>query len=154
MGAIALAVRSDRELDIVTLRGVESNVDGPLATLASLPAGFGDCYLLSASVDCASIATLMTDPEQNGPMTYLGISNQVQDILDSSRWTRKDAALQVTYELEVPRLWKDGEVFGVEAAEVDTNAVPTVDVIVLVRVLRRRNVGSRPGTRPWTIFTS
>lgn len=147
MGAITLAIRSEREQDIVTLRGVESNVDGPLATLATLPAGFGDCYLLSASVDCASIATLMTDPEQNGPMTYFGISNAVQDILDSSRWTRKDAALQVTYELEEPRLWREGEVFGVEAAEVDTNAVPTVDVIVLVRVRRRRNIGGTPGRR-------
>ena len=150
MGAITLAIRSEREQDIVTLRGVESNVDGPLATLASLPAGFGDCYLLSASVDCASIATLMASPEQNGPMTYLGISNAVQDVLDASRWTRKDAALQVSFELEEPRLWREGEVFGVEAAEVDTNVAPTVDVIVLCRVRRRRNIGSavRRGRAP------
>ena len=128
----------------MTLRGTETNVDGPIATLASLPQGFGDCYLQAATVYCSNIATLMASPEIHGPMTYLGQSSAVQRVLDSARWNRTAVDnLSSAWEPNMAPLWRDGEVFGVEAAEVDTNAVPTVDVTVFVTVTRRRNMPVR-----------
>ena len=141
MGAVALTIRSERELGAAVLFGNELNVDGAFSGACALPAGFGDCYVVRAAVFVSEIATMMTNPEIFGPEWVQVSTGVVQDLIGSARWVRSGAAiLTATYQPLIAPLWREGEVIHAEGAETDTNAVPTADYQYYFLVQRRRNM--------------
>lgn len=157
MADVQLSVRSEREADVAVLFGESTNVDGNQANTLVLPAGFGDCWILRAAVYVKAIATMMSNPTLQGPGLWLVSSGVFSEFLAGPYWGQTfPNVLATTWEPEQARLWRDGEKLQVEYTEVDTDASPTADVWHLITVLRRRNVGSRPGRagRGRTILTS
>lgn len=148
MTDIATSVRSERELDEATLVGTSANLDGQQTLDLLLPAGFGDCYVLRATCQISSIATLATIAEMGVSFVQYTSSGSTAALPGTAEWVQhQDAGVTASWEFFRPVLWREGEKFGFQFAEIDTNATPTADAFLMVHVLRRRNIGSPPGRR-------
>ena len=140
-----LAIRSEREGGQAVLAATVANIDGAQADQLVTPAGFGDSYIIRAGIYVTNIATLMTNPQQNGPSGWLlEVGGNFADFLFSELWVTGYAGLTLSavWQPLIAPLWCDSEKVQVEYAEVDTNAAPTADVTYLLLVQRRRNMPS------------
>lgn len=140
MASVSAILRSDRAANQSVLSADDTNVDGALNTIISLPVGFGDVLVLNAQVQAVNIATLFTIADQGVHWQLLdSAAGLARDFLGSSPWLKK-GALALTSYIDPDQLvvWRETEQLQLQADEIDTNATPTADVVVLIRVRRLR----------------
>lgn len=144
---MTFAVVSERAGAIVVLLDSSlTNVDGDTNTTLSLPPGFGDCFVLGAFVRGTAIATMVANPELVGPALRIEAAGNTghADLLGEGRWNKISATRLLASVVPWGAVYMGGqEVLDVSWAEVDTNAVPTVDFEVMLRVRRLRDVRDR-----------
>lgn len=140
--ATALTVLSDRMAAQTVLQGVTADANGDQNIAYSLPTGFGDCLLLECFVQITQVATLMANPQINGPqITIVVESVQNNDFVGTAYWVMVGAlAMSCHIKPDQPVVWKSQECLALVFAEVDTNASPTADIRVLARVRRLRQI--------------
>lgn len=122
------------------LTNQESNVDGDQALTFTLPPGFGDCALMECSASVATIATVVANPELLGVTFQLTSPEDVpQDIVFNGRWVKRRVdQLSVWAAPDQVQFWREHEELKMLFAEIDTNATPTADVVVYIKVKRLR----------------
>lgn len=144
----AASVRAYRQNGVVILAAADTNMDGNQGITLQLPSELDVVYVLEVLVRAASIATMMTSPEINGPQVVIlaaGGSPNL-DFVGNSRWVTTNAlTLGAQILPDAAALWSKGEALNVQFAEVDTNATPTVDGEVLIRCQTLQPVGLAPG---------
>lgn len=145
--SIALVAYSDRAAEQVTLRATKADLNGDQGEFFTLPSGFGDCLIIDASVKITAIATFMANPELAGPFIQLFDSEAAaspRDIAFSKRWIRYNAtALGAYLTPDQLQMWKGDEAIRLDFMEVDTNAAPTADLELMIKVRRIRQTGPR-----------
>lgn len=147
MADYVVSIASERWLDEVLILGTIANLDAARADTMALPATLGEVAILKVSFEIASIATLMTSPEINGPMVWVVAPTAINilDVVGTNRWnlvyTSQLATVIAPDELV---LWKPGERLYITMAETDTNATPTADVSCIVKVVRVRPQAGAP----------
>lgn len=102
---------------------------------------------MEASVKLEQVATMMTTPELNGPVLQLVTPAGVgSDVAFGDRWYIGPATLGLFVRCgpDQVQFWKEGEALQVRWAEVDTDASPTVDLVLCVKVRRLRPLVSTP----------
>lgn len=148
---MTFSVYSDRAAPgIVVLREVTSNLDGGQDITSGLPAGFGDLIVLDVFYLVQEIATIMSNPELQGPRCQVSenAGGQFVDFVGNGRWVRHDSAAgQVRMSCWIhprqPTFVRETESLLSEFSEVDTNATPTADLYLYVRGRRLRDVTAR-----------
>lgn len=141
----ALTRHSDRWRDQVILRGTAANLDNANLLDFTLPAGFGDCLLLEAYVYVDAIDVLGAAGDNEGVRVTLYDSAGAtdRDIVDCPRWTLIDDtanALAIMAHAIPDEIifWRENERLRLYTGEIDTDATPTADLIVWVRVQQLR----------------
>lgn len=145
---MALTVLSDRQSSVTVLHELFSDIDGDQAKALTLPSGFGDCAILHVGVWVAAVATMRANPEIAGPSLILLTPGATANLdpVGEARWVQFSAtAVQASVEPYRPVYWQQQEELGMYFAEVDTNATPTADLRVFIRVRRLRDLS--PGER-------
>lgn len=142
---MVFVIRSERGLGQSILSVDYANVDNDDTLRDGLPPGFGDCVITEVFVTVKDAATLAAGYESEGPMVQVEISSGVVDFVGTSRWVQvvgTTAATQGGVAAHIrpdePVFWHEGEELRVDYPEIDTNATPTADVTILVRVQRLR----------------
>lgn len=141
-----MTLQSDRMLGRALLTLDITDVDGDLAQSCELPNNFGDALLEMVRVSASSFATVAATPHLLGVTAVIAHTAPVDrsDIVGQSNWIAiagtAAAATAVAASIEPyrPVLWRVGESLRISAAELDTNAAPTVDYVVQARVTRLR----------------
>jgi len=131
----------DRAFDEAILNGAVSNIDGDVNAEFELPAGFGDCALMEASAVVTSIATLVALTNLAGPTFRLldGPSGNIVDVAFTRRWNLMLAdSVSCRAGPDQVQFWREQETLRVSFPEIDSNAVPTADLNVAVKVRRLR----------------
>lgn len=138
-------IRSEREEAEATLVGTAANLDGEQTLDMLLPVGFGDCYLFRATAQISSIATMAVIADMGVSFVNYTAGGSTAALPGTAEWVQhQTAGVTASIEFMRPVLWRDGEKFGFQFAEIDTNATPTADAFLLVHVVRRRNLTNAP----------
>jgi hypothetical protein len=121
--------------------GTATDINNDQALNYELPLGFPDCLILELILQISSIATMMVTPEFHGPVIWVvsTIDGGVRDLLGTERWVRSltpSTGLVAHLKPDQPALLRRTESLQLVFAEVDTNATPTADLNVYVRVRR------------------
>lgn len=147
MAVTACVLNSERWLDEVILRG-NAPVDVGGATLSesfTLPANFGDAAILSILVAVSPIATVpvtATFPRGVRALVFSADASSIVDIVGVGALyaTGGDGAaftgVQGSIDPDAMTLWRQGELLNFAMPEMDANAAPTADLIVLVKCTR------------------
>lgn len=139
-------VLSERWLDEVLIVAEKANVDGEQDDGFAAPDGVGDLAIMEWSCVFASIATLMANPETAGVSSYIVSpgSSSVVDAAGGARFLRDATATRLFAFVQPDALvlWRQGELFGFNSPEVDTNATPTADLFVRIKCVRVRPIES------------
>lgn len=148
MADYVVTIASERWLDEVLILGTIANPDGARADTMALPPTLGEVAIMKVGFEVAGIDTLMTTPENNGPMVWVVASAAINilDIVGTNRWNlvyTNNLATVVTPDELV--LWKPSERLYITMAETDTAATPTGDLSVFVKVVRVRPQAGSPG---------
>lgn len=150
MATTQLAIISERAGQ-TTLSGQVLNLDSAttLVEAYSLPAGFGDCFVMGTTLVWSSLETVVAAGSMRGPIGFIFQpgSSTVNDFVELGEW-RRQAATIVGAQKECirPVLWRAEETFMIQAFGEDTGAADTSDLRLLVRVARLRN--QTPSTEP------
>lgn len=141
-----LTIQSDRFSGRALLVGTVANLDGDQGLDFEQPSNFGDCLLESCRISVTPFATVAASLFELG--VSFGIVHtlplDLADIVGVAKWHLISgtfaAPTSATAYVEPMRsvLWRTGESLRIAFAEVDTNAVPTADLTVQVRVNRLR----------------
>lgn len=133
---------SERWLDQIILSGTYTNENGDHDLTFLIPAGLGDIAILEIDVQALSVATMMANPELNAVRAYVvSAAGDAVDIVGTQRWSKVWTDRVATYLSPDPLvLVRQSERLKLSAAEVDTNASPTVDIVVTVKAVRVRPI--------------
>lgn len=141
-----LTIQSDRFSGRALLIATASNLDGDQGLDFEQPSNFGDCLLEAVRISASSFATVAASLFELG--VSFGIVHtlplDLADIVGVAEWQLISgtfaAPTSATAYVEPMRsvLWRTGESLRIAFAEIDTNASPTVDLTVQVRVNRLR----------------
>lgn len=144
-----LTAWSDRWRDQVILRGTVANLDGVNLLDFTLPEGFGDCLLLEVLVYVDAIDVLGAAGDNEGPRVtlYDAAGAADRDFVGVPRWTLLDDtanALAIGAHAVPDEIvyWKENERLRIYSGEIDTDATPTADMIVMARVQRTRGIAN------------
>lgn len=87
-----------------------------------------------------TIATILAAATEYGPiLTLLSVGSTVADLPFCGKWQRRlTDGVQAWLSPDQVQFWKEGEVLQVVFEEIDTNATPTADLGVYVKVRRLR----------------
>jgi len=132
---------ADRAAEQAVLGWDFDNVDDDQGLVLELPAGFGDCLILEGCIDVASIATAVAlDGAIGCSWVMADTSDSIRrDFLGCEQWYRSGSTRAVTRVSPDPLVvWKATEFIFVTFPELDSNATPTADLKVLVKVRRIR----------------
>lgn len=139
-----MAVASERWLDEVLLLGSMANLDGQVSDFYALPPGLGDVAILWLEYRIVSIDVLATLGTL-GVRAEIASSNQaaVVDILgdDLFKTVENGAnALGIVANIvpDALTLWRQSEWLHIVHPEMDTDATPTGDAALRVKVVRVR----------------
>lgn len=115
------------------------NIDADQIWFQDLPTDFGDCLLLECQVMVFGIATILASVQTFGPLIYLDLPGLKVDPVGTAFWVTNQAnGVSALVQPDTPVLWKQGEAIIIRFEEIDTNASPTADLEVYVRVQRLR----------------
>lgn len=150
MATTQLTIASERWLDEVVLQALVADaVTGAVNELFSLPAGFGDCAIMSAHFRATSVdvgpAAAASVPRGVRAMVISQDGSSVVDTVGTSPWYLTfDTATALQYQAELDPgalvLWRQGELLSVASPEMDSDATPTGDLQAYVKVVRVRLV--------------
>lgn len=128
-----------------------ANIDGDIATGINMPASFGDCLLLDAMVTVSNIATMRAAPMDAGVrLTIQTPAGTIIDYIGVARWHQVGATRLCAYfdPMQI-RYIRAEEQIAIFFEEVDTNATPTADLAIHLRVRRiRESPSGQLGRRP------
>lgn len=153
---MALAAKSDRYGDVVVLATSGLNVGSSQSQLHELPPGFGDCLVLEACLTMQTVATPNVGTDLGVAILVVraatGAYDSGIDFVGSGRAVRAADELvtgvfQAVVQPDGPVLLKQDEFLWARWAEFDTNAVPTGDWELLVKVQRLRTPAPAPEDR-------
>lgn len=147
-----LVLKSDRYLNTAVLLGDAANTDGDTDWLLTVPAGVGDCLVLELAVfGFPAFATLATTPFQFGIFAgIVGVSDTsfvdlIGTAMQPGAWSpyagtvaAPTGIVSQTLKPDSGVLCKDGERIRILFPEFDTNAAPTADWQVIIKVQRLR----------------
>lgn len=146
MAAVTMTVAAERWLDEVILFGARTNLDGQVADQYSLPAGFGDCAIMTVLYTLSSIATVKVATSRPDAVVLQILSSDVVNTVDvvgtMEMETDQDGAAAVMLsgqcDPDALVLWRQNEKLSVVHGELDINASPTMDSSLFVKVVRVR----------------
>lgn len=135
-------IRSER-LGEVVLLGSSDDLDGAqMAALKALPAGFGDCRVMEWQAFLGPAATAATPTLMGLSLSIVDSNSLRTDFLGAQPFLFVGPSSYTCWrELYAPVLWRATEKMFLEFSELDTNAAPTMDLRLFVRVQRLRNLG-------------
>lgn len=131
---------------MVLLNAATVNKDGETSVSFALPAGLGDCYVLDLAVWVANTATLATLDGSQGALGRIVDANGLGIDFIGVGPIRSIGATHAAFQItpDAPVLWKEGESLNLKCMELDTNASPTGDWLIYVRVQPTREPTARP----------
>lgn len=144
MATIAMTVAAERWLDEVVLVGSATNVDGVIADQYTLPAGLGDVAIMwleftAAAIDVAatitSVSVLARIVSPDGATTVDIVGNGELRLINQ---TANALGMTATVDPDALVLWRQDEKLALFTAELDTDATPTADTQLRVKVVRVR----------------
>lgn len=141
MATTAMTILSERAGQ-VTLTGSVSNIDSATALdeFFTLPAGFGDCFLMAITISFASIETAVTAGDMRGLHGRITASGGGKDFFEIGPWYRESSTgMRACKEQIRPVLWRGEESLRFQAFSEDTGAGDTSDIGITARVARLRN---------------
>lgn len=144
---------AERWLDVCILSsGTLADVGGAaMGETFLLPAGFGDCALMSvhAIVQTVDVGPVAAPTVPNGVRFMITNvdGSTYADPVGCAPWYRCfDGTNSVLYQAVVDPdalvLWKQGERLTMNAPELDSDATPTGDLVVIAKVVRVRPIES------------
>lgn len=143
-------IKSYRQNGIVIFQVTDLDINGNQGVVLALPNEIDAVYVLEVFVRVRTIATMMTNPELNGPHAMIIDAAQpafpILDPIGTSRWVVANGlTLAAQIDPDAAALWSKGELFNVQFAEPDTNATPTADAEVVIRCQTLKPIGGVPG---------
>lgn len=143
MATVQLTMVSERWLDEVVLQGQITDADGERNDNYILPAGLGDVALMELMVDTGPLATVAPGFDLMGVRATIVGQSFNNDIIGVERWTKIGASILSLYISPDPLvLWRQTEPLQLQHPEMDTNAAPTGEIVVRVKVVRVRPIES------------
>lgn len=139
-------IAGSRYNEIVVLQATAANEDGDTIMRCSLPAGFGDCVILEIFINTFTFATIATNYfEMCASAAIVGAADGAfRDFIGATQFRANRGTVAAPTNIRTspaikpdePVLWKESERVEVQFPELDTNAVPTADVEVYIKVQR------------------
>lgn len=154
MATTALAIVSERAGQ-TTLGGQVLNIDSGTNWVESftLPAGFGDVFIMHVTLIVTSIETVVAAGAMRGPtgMIFQAVSGAAHDAVELGEWRRQGTVILASQrEQRRPVLFRAEEVLSIQSFSEDTGAADTSDLRAVVRVARLRNQSTVPLGRAFT----
>lgn len=143
MTAIQSAILDERWLDEVLLgaTGLADSAGADTVDTIILPEGIGDVALMEFGIYVSPIATMHANPQNLGGVAFITNTGggTFIDIVGQIEWRASAATRIWGYCSPDPLvLWRQHERLQLEYPELDTNAVPTGDVLYRIKVVRVR----------------
>lgn len=126
---------------------VVTNTSQDESRYLTLPAGFGEAFILDAYIEAGPIATILATYFETGPSLMVTVGESAlgarNDFVGVARWVRKAGVAAGLYVGAVicpdsPVLWTPEETLHFECEEIDTSGAPTAELRAWVRVERLR----------------
>lgn len=143
MAAFGSVTQRQRWLDTVIVRGSLSNIDGEQANTLALPADLGNVAIMDILLTVSQIDVVLANPELYGVSAFIMSAGGAipVDFVGSARFQRTQTtanSIEVDAHIEPDHLieWKEGELLYIFWPELDTDATPTADATVYVRVAK------------------
>lgn len=104
-----------------------------------LPAGLGDVAIMEIMLQTSALATKLASLVNVGGVAQITTGSAVADIVGEMRWANFSVSQFEAYISPDPLvLWRQDEFLQLSGPELDTNAAPTGDLVVLAKVVRVR----------------
>lgn len=145
-----MTLQSERWLDQLVVAGAQTDIDGDRNDDYLLPGGVGDVAVMRIEVIASAAATILADASlANAGARAVIITaggSAVVNLVALNEWMRTSATAMVCHIVpDSLALWRQDERLRIGFPELDTNGVPTLDLSVMVQVVRVRPIETPAG---------
>lgn len=139
----AITIRANRAADQAIYEQRTTDMDGDQNLILALPAGEPPCLVLEIQMDVLTFATMAVTPYEFGAEGFIiDVAGNPVDFLGVGKWypiagtLAAESRMALWLRPDQPALWRVGERLQLLHPELDTNAAPTLDREVYIRVRR------------------
>lgn len=139
MAVLTLALVGERWLDEIVIAVTKANIGADVADTLIIPANLGDVALMEMLIYDFAQATAVSTVELGAIAFIQSAAGNNVDFVGTAKFHRISATASAAYFQPDPLvLIKSGEVISLSFPELDSNASPTDDMLISVKLVRVR----------------